>query len=85
MAQSEVDALLIAPQRTVNPHGRTQRAAAARVPNQMDVHMGRGEDVREAVTIALDARQQSAACHAKETADLVVKAFRKLEDERRKG
>ena len=76
MAQSELDALLIAPQRTVNLQGRTQRAAAARVPNQRDVHMGRREDAREAVAIAVDARQQ----HAKDTADLVVKALQKLDE-----
>ncbi len=75
MAQSELDAALLAPPRTGNFQGRTQRAAAARVPNQRDVLMGRGEDAREAVTNALEARQQ----HAKDTADLVEKALQNLD------
>ena len=37
--------------------------------------MGRGEDAREAVTNALEARQQ----HAKDTADLVEKALKNLD------
>jgi hypothetical protein len=78
MAQAEVDALQIAPTRTHNAQGRTQRAAAARVPNQRDVHMGRGEDARDAATNALEARLQ----HATETADLVAKARRNLEAEK---
>ena len=76
MVQSELDAALLAPPRTGHLQGRTQRAAAARVPNQRDVLMGRGEDAREAVTNALEARQQ----HAKDTADLVGKALNNLGD-----
>jgi hypothetical protein len=49
--------------------------AAARIPNQRDVHMGRGDDVREATTNALAACQQ----HAKDTAELVAKAVRNLQ------
>ena len=75
MAQAEVDALQIAPTRVPNAQGRTQRAAAARVPNQRDVHMGRGEDARDAATYALEGRLQ----HARETADLVAKARRNLD------
>jgi hypothetical protein len=64
MAQSELDAVLLAPSRTGNLQGRTQRATAARVPNQRDAIMGRDEDedAREAVTNALEARLTSAAC-----------------------
>ena len=62
MAQLQVDALQIAPIRTVNSQRRTQRATAARVPNQRDAIMGRDEDAREAVTNALEARLTSAAC-----------------------
>ncbi len=76
MAQSELDAALSAHTRPGNLQGRTQRAATARVPNQRDVIMGRGEDAREAVTNALEARQQ----HANDTADLVGKALRNLDD-----
>jgi hypothetical protein len=76
MAQLQVDAIQIAPTRTVNAQGRTQRVAAARVPNQRDVVMGRGDDAREALTIALEAHQQ----HARETLDLVGKAFRNLDE-----
>ena len=78
MAQAEVDALQIAPTRAPNAQGRTQRAAAARVPNQRDVHMGRGEDARDAATNALEGRLQ----HARETVDLVAKAQRNLDAEK---
>jgi hypothetical protein len=70
-----VNALELAPQRPVNSHGRVQRMAAARIPNQRDVHMGREDDVREATTNALAACQQ----HAKDTAELVAKAVRNLQ------
>jgi hypothetical protein len=69
MAQTEVDALVIGPRRALHPQGRKQRAAAARVPNQRDAHLGRGGDARDAATTALQARQQ----HARETSDLVAK------------
>ena len=65
----------LAPPRTGNVQGRTQRAAAARVPNQRVVLMGRGEETRVAVTNALEARQQ----HARETAELVAKALTNLD------
>ena len=80
MAQSELDAALLAPPRTGHFQGRTQRAAAARVPNQRDVHMGRGEDARDAATNALEGRLQ----HASETVDLLVvaKAQRNLDAEK---
>jgi hypothetical protein len=74
-AQYQLDALEVAPQRPVNSQGRVQRMAAARIPNQRDVHMGRGDDVREAATNALAACQQ----HAKDTAELVAKAVRNLQ------
>ncbi len=71
-----MDALQVAPQRLINLHGRVQRVAAARIPNQRDVHMGRGDDVREATINALAARQQ----HAKDTAELLAKAVRNLQE-----
>ena len=75
MAQAELNAVTLAPPRTGNVQGRTQRAAAARVPNQRVVLMGRGEETRVAVTNALEARQQ----HARETAALVAKALTNLD------
>jgi hypothetical protein len=68
--------LQVATQRPVNSHGRVQRIAATRIPNQRNVHMGRGDDVREATTNILAARQQ----YAKDTAELVAKAVRNLQE-----